>query len=90
MAHLNLGQLLASRGRCEEAERVFRRCASLDVTGLKDPRQHEETKMAALVHLGRLQAERGRYRDAVAVYREAVHMMPAHYQAQVCRLPVLL
>ncbi|KAG8245340.1 Protein O-mannosyl-transferase tmtc2 [Homalodisca vitripennis] len=83
VAHLNLGQLLASRGHCEEAERVFRRCATLDVTGLKDPRLHEETKMAALLHLGRLHADRGRYMDAVSVYREAVDMIPAHYQPQV-------
>ncbi|KAG8245339.1 Protein O-mannosyl-transferase tmtc2 [Homalodisca vitripennis] len=83
LAHLNLGQLLASRGHCEEAERVFRRCATLDVTGLKDPRLHEETKMAALLHLGRLHADRGRYMDAVSVYREAVDMIPAHYQPQV-------
>ncbi|XP_054262130.1 protein O-mannosyl-transferase TMTC2 [Macrosteles quadrilineatus] len=83
LAHLKLGQLLASRGRCDEAERVFRRCATLDVTGLKDPRQHEDTKMAALLHLGRLHADRGQHQEAVQAYLQAVDTRPLHYQPQV-------
>lgn len=82
VAHLNLGQLLASRGRCEEAERVFRRCANLNTKGLKDPKLHEDTKMTALLHLGRLHVDRGKYRDAVDVFKEAVAAAPPYYQFQ--------
>lgn len=83
VAYLNLGQLLASLGRCEEAAAIFRQCSQLDSTGLKDQRQHEVTRTSALVHLGRLLADQGHYRRAVAVYLQAVDSMPAFYQPQV-------
>ncbi|KAK6640635.1 hypothetical protein RUM44_012331 [Polyplax serrata] len=82
IAHLNLGQLLASQGRCEEAIVVLRRCSQLDGTGLKDQKQHETTKITALLHLGRLFAEQGRYHKAVSVYMDAVKAMPHFYQPQ--------
>lgn len=85
MAHLNLGQLLASRGRCEEAAAILRRCSQLDSTGLKDPKQHETTRISALLHLGRLFADQGRYHKAVSVYLEAVNAMPHFYQPQVSK-----
>ncbi|XP_065216736.1 protein O-mannosyl-transferase TMTC2-like [Planococcus citri] len=82
-AHLNLGQLLASLGKCEDAEVILRRCASLDGTGVKDPISHESTKISALLHLGRLMADRGRYNEAITIYREAVDSLPENYQPQV-------
>lgn len=82
-AHLNLGQLLASRGKCEEAEVILRRCAQLDGNGVKDPKTHESTKISALLHLGRLMADRSRYHEAINIYREAIDMLPEYYQPQV-------
>lgn len=83
VAHLNLGQLLASRGLCEEAETVLRHCSKLDSTGVKDPKLHETTRISALLHLGRLLADRGRYREAISIYKETVHSLPEYYQPQV-------
>lgn len=83
MAHLNLGQLLASKGRCEEAEAILKRCSDLDGAGLKDPRTHETTKISALLHLGRLYTERGKYNEAVSVYKKGVRLKPADNQPQV-------
>lgn len=80
---MNLGQLLASLGKCEDAEVVLRRCAALDSTGVKDPISHESTKISALLHLGRLMADRGKYNDAITIYRQAVDSLPENYQPQV-------
>ncbi|EEB13476.1 hypothetical protein Phum_PHUM241810 [Pediculus humanus corporis] len=82
VAYLNLGQLLATQGKCEEAIVILRRCSQLDGTGLKDQKQHETTKITALLHLGRLFADQGRYNKAVSVYMEAVKAMPHFYQPQ--------
>ncbi|XP_018010138.1 protein O-mannosyl-transferase TMTC2 isoform X2 [Hyalella azteca] len=82
MAHLNLGLVLGLLGRQQEAEEVYRQCAELDGSGLKDPRTHEATKISALFNLGRLYADDGRYERAIEVYLEAVRRMPAHYTPQ--------
>lgn len=82
LAYLNLGQLLATLGKIHEAEDTLRRCSELDITGLKDPRTHETTRITALVNLGKLYADKGRYQDAVDVYREANRKMPNNYQPQ--------
>jgi tetratricopeptide (TPR) repeat protein len=87
VAHLNLAHALVQAGRSNEALDVYRRCAQLDGTGLKDPRTHEATKISALFHLGRLHADEGRFQDAVRVYREAIDKMPDYYQAQVLYYP---
>ncbi|KAI1301620.1 Protein O-mannosyl-transferase TMTC2 [Halotydeus destructor] len=81
MAHLNLGIVLGELDRKEEAADVFKHCAGLDGTGLKDPRTHESTRISALFNLGRLFADDARYQDAIGVYREAISRMPKHYQA---------
>ncbi|XP_024081501.1 transmembrane and TPR repeat-containing protein 2-like [Cimex lectularius] len=83
LAHLNLGTLLASRGRNEEAEAVLVRCSQLDGSGVKDPRTHHSTRVSALVHLGRIYADRGEYTKAVQAYTHAVQIRPADYQPQV-------
>lgn len=92
VAYLNLGQLLATLGKINEAEDMLRRCSELDVAGLKDPRTHETTRISALLNLGRLYAEKGKYEGAVDVYREAIRKMPDHYQPQVnlCHIAVIL
>ncbi|XP_042895436.1 protein O-mannosyl-transferase TMTC2 isoform X2 [Parasteatoda tepidariorum] len=82
MAHLNLGLVLGILGRKEEAAEVYRHCAELDSSGLKDPKMHETTKISALFNLGRLYADDGSYKQAIQVYQEAVHKMPHHYQPQ--------
>lgn len=41
--------------------KVYRHCAQLDGTGLKDPKTHESTKISALFNLGRLYADDGKY-----------------------------
>uniref|UniRef100_A0A8D8WH46 dolichyl-phosphate-mannose--protein mannosyltransferase n=1 Tax=Cacopsylla melanoneura TaxID=428564 RepID=A0A8D8WH46_9HEMI len=80
LAYLNLGQLLASIGQSDMAASMFRQCASLDGTGLKDPRTHEVAKITALLHLGRLHGDKKQYTEAATVYREALHRMPPYYQ----------
>ncbi|CAH1403507.1 unnamed protein product [Nezara viridula] len=82
MAHLNLGTLLASRGRIQEAEEVLIRCSQLDGSAVKDPRTHESTRVSSLVHLGRIYADRGDHAKAVQVYSQAVAIKPKDYQPQ--------
>ena len=82
MAHLNKGLVLAHLGRRDEAIQVYRHCADLDGTGLKDPKNHESTKVSALFNLGRLFAEENNYEKAIEIYREAIGKMPRNYQSQ--------
>lgn len=83
VAYLNMGQLLATMGRCEEAESVLKVCASLDGSHSKDPVNHETSRMSALVTLGKLHADRGRYLDAVQAYKHAVSILPPYYNSRV-------
>jgi tetratricopeptide (TPR) repeat protein len=78
-----MGLVLGILGRREEAMEIYRKCAQLDVSGLKDPRTHEATKTSALFNLGRLLADDGRVDEAIEAYLEAVQKMPSHYQPQV-------
>ena len=72
---------LTHLGRKEQAIDVYRRCASLDGTGLKDPKNHESTRVSALFNLGRLLADEGRLEEAITAYRQAIDTMPTHYQS---------
>ena len=81
VAHLNLALTLTHLGRKQQAIDVYRRCAALDGTGLKDPKNHESTRTSALFNLGRLYSDDGRFQDAISVFQEAVQTMPAHYQS---------
>lgn len=45
---------------------VYRHCAELDSSGLKDPKMHETTKISALFNLGRLYADDGSYKVSYA------------------------
>lgn len=90
VAYLNMGQLLATMGRCEEAESVLKMCASLDGSRSKDPVNHETSRVSALVTLGKLHADRGRYLDAVQAYKHAVTVMPPYYNSRVSVLPLFI
>lgn len=81
-----MGQLLATLGRCEEAESVLKACSSLDGSHSKDPVNHETSRVSALVTLGKLHADRGRYADAVRAYKRAVDTSPAYYNSRVSGL----
>ena len=66
-------------GQTEEAIRVYRHCANLDGTGLKDPYAHEAAKTSALFNLGKLYSDLGKYEEAVSTYKEAIDRMPRYY-----------
>lgn len=85
-----MGQLLATMGRCEEAESVLKMCASLDGSRSKDPVNHETSRVSALVTLGKLHADRGRYLDAVQAYKHAVTVMPPYYNSRVSVSPLFV
>ncbi|XP_013417600.1 transmembrane and TPR repeat-containing protein 2 [Lingula anatina] len=82
LAHLNLGIVYGILGRNDDAAKVYRHCAELDITGLKDPKLHEGTKISALYNLGRLYAEQEKYQEAIDVYLEAIRRRPSHYAPQ--------
>ncbi|XP_043251643.1 protein O-mannosyl-transferase TMTC2-like [Colletes gigas] len=82
LAYVNLGAALAAVGRRTEAAAVLRTGASLDGSGLKDKRAHEEARVQALLQLGVLYADQGRLQRALSAYREALHAMPDHYPPQ--------
>ncbi|XP_067676543.1 protein O-mannosyl-transferase TMTC2-like isoform X1 [Haliotis asinina] len=82
MAHLNLGILTAQFGQNENAAKIYRHCADLDTSGLKDPRLHEATKISCLYNLGRLYTEEEEYQVALSVYEEALTRRPSHYAPQ--------
>lgn len=79
LAHLNKAILLTQLGRTDEAILVYRHCANLDGTGLKDPHSHEAAKTSALFNLGKLYFDAGQYEQAVATYKEAIDRMPRYY-----------
>ena len=76
-----MGLTLAHMGRRDQAIDVYRRCASLDGTGLKDPKNHESTKVSALFNLGRLYSDDGRFEEAISAYKQAIETMPGYYQS---------
>ncbi|XP_052238315.1 protein O-mannosyl-transferase TMTC2-like isoform X1 [Dreissena polymorpha] len=82
MAHLNLGILLAQLGDKKQAEQVYRHCADLDTSKLKDPRLHESTKISCLYNLGRLYNDQKQFEDAMRVFEEALQRRPDHYAPQ--------
>lgn len=61
---------------------VYKHCADLDTSGLKDPRLHANTKISALYNLGRMYAEINRYQEAIDTYKEALKRRPSHYAPQ--------
>ncbi|XP_050390275.1 protein O-mannosyl-transferase TMTC2 [Patella vulgata] len=82
MAYLNLGIILSQLGQSDEAEKIYKICADLDTSGLKDPRLHEGTKISCLYNLGRLYTEQEKLKEAVDTYHEALKRRPNHYAPQ--------
>ncbi|XP_022913301.1 protein O-mannosyl-transferase Tmtc2 [Onthophagus taurus] len=82
LAYVNLGAALIAAGRCQEAVSVLRQGARLDGTGLKNRKEHETARVAALLQLGALYSDQGRLQRALATYREAAHSLPEHYPPQ--------
>ncbi|ESP04617.1 hypothetical protein LOTGIDRAFT_135841 [Lottia gigantea] len=82
MAYLNLGIIFTLLGKVEEAEKIYKHCAELDTSGLKDPRLHESTKISCLYNLGRLYTEQDRLKEAVEYYHIALERRPSHYAPQ--------
>ena len=82
MAHLNMAIVKATMGKKDEAKAIYKHCAEIDTTGLKDPRLHENTKISALYNLGRLLADEEKYEEAIDVYKKAISRRPSHYPPQ--------
>ncbi|XP_064628907.1 protein O-mannosyl-transferase TMTC2-like [Lineus longissimus] len=82
MAHLNLGIVFGILGKNAEAEKAYTHCSNIDISGLKDPRLHESTKISALFNLGRLLSDQERPAEAVQVYQQAIRRRPPHYAPQ--------
>jgi len=47
---------------------VYRYCSHIDISGLKDPRLHEQTIISALYNLGRLLDDDGRHQVPLLTY----------------------
>ena len=77
-----MGLVLTQLGRKKEAIEVYKHCSQLDSHGLKDPKTHEITRISALFNLGQLYSENGQYSEAIEVFKQAISMMPPHYQPQ--------
>jgi len=45
---------------------MYRHCSETDISGLKDPRLHEQTVISALYNLGRLLDDDGRHQVPLA------------------------
>ncbi|XP_029655221.2 protein O-mannosyl-transferase TMTC2-like [Octopus sinensis] len=57
-------------------------CSSIDITGLRDPRLHESTKISALYNLGRMYADQQKYQLAIETYNKAIQRAPSYYGLQ--------
>ncbi|XP_076445785.1 protein O-mannosyl-transferase TMTC2-like [Babylonia areolata] len=82
VAHLNLGILTAQAGDIAAAAQIYRHCADLDTSGLKDPRLHETTKISCLYNLARLLADHNSLQEAEKTYLEALKRRPSYYAPQ--------
>uniref|UniRef100_A0A0L8G1Q3 dolichyl-phosphate-mannose--protein mannosyltransferase n=2 Tax=Octopus bimaculoides TaxID=37653 RepID=A0A0L8G1Q3_OCTBM len=82
MAYLNLGIVYSLLGRNDEAEKSYLNCSNVDITGLRDPRLHESTKISALYNLGRMYADEQKYQLAIETYNKAIQRAPSYYGLQ--------
>ena len=82
IAHLNLAIVLTHLGRREQAKQIYRHCAQIDGTGLKDIKLHQSTRISALYNLGRMYADEDNFDKALEIFKEGVSRMPPYYPAQ--------
>ena len=52
---------------------IYKHCAEIDTTGLKDPRLHENTKVSALYNLGRLLADEEKHQVSTMVRGQGIN-----------------
>ncbi len=60
-AYLNVGIILVSQGKIEEAKRTFHTCADIPDENLKDPHAHKSSVTSCLYNLGKLLHELGQH-----------------------------
>lgn len=82
VAHLNLAIQTAQSGDFKTAAAIYRHCADLDTSGLKDPRLHEQTKISCLYNLARQHADQNNLQLSEETYLEALRRRPSYYPAQ--------
>ncbi|KAE8752552.1 hypothetical protein FOCC_FOCC000674 [Frankliniella occidentalis] len=82
LAYVNLGHILAKQGRVQDAGQVFRECALIPATGLKDPVAHESARTSALLHLAHLEVGVGRLAEAKQALDMALRIKPAQYESR--------
>lgn len=83
VAYLNLGQLLSTQGKEQEAEQILTKGSQLPGEGLKDPKAHMTAQVSAMVHLGQLYMKRGEFESAANSYRQALRHVNIYPQPQV-------
>lgn len=66
MAHLNLGLVYSSLGHKTESLRIFSVILSIEDDGLKDPKTHLQTQIAARVNMARIQIDLGLNKEAIS------------------------
>ncbi len=71
VAHLNLGLVLTSLNRRQEALAIYEHLLKIDDDGLKDPKTHANTQRSARTNMGRLLIELDRPVDAIEVLSRA-------------------
>ncbi|CAH0393109.1 unnamed protein product [Bemisia tabaci] len=82
-AYLNLGQLLSTQGKEQEAEQILTKGSQLPGEGLKDPKAHMTAQVSAMVHLGQLYMKRGEFESAANSYRQALRHVNIYPQPQI-------
>uniref|UniRef100_A0A0B7A7K4 dolichyl-phosphate-mannose--protein mannosyltransferase n=1 Tax=Arion vulgaris TaxID=1028688 RepID=A0A0B7A7K4_9EUPU len=82
VAYLNLGILTAQQGDTEQAKQIYRHCADLDTSGLKDPRLHDGTKISCIFNHGRVLMDEDKLQEALELFHIALQRRPEHYQPQ--------
>lgn len=72
MAYLSLGDCLAATNRHAEAEKVLKKCLTLDGSKVKDIKSHMTAKKSCVLRLGRMFAMIGKHQEAVKVFESAI------------------
>lgn len=68
-----MGYVYSLLNQKQKAIELYKRCASIDGDGLRDPRTHEQSRISALFNLGKLYADQGDHRRALETYTQAIN-----------------